>query len=303
MTASLENVGLVVATFRRRMNIRLAGDERVSARVKGRLLRPVCGDRVNVEPIGGDNDWLITGILERRNELTRPNSRGDVEILAANVTFLVAVVADPPKPDWFIVDRYLCAAELMGVGAAVVYNKSDLSGDSEAVETILDDYRRIGYAAIQTSAITGHNIAALEMLLSGEIAIIVGQSGVGKSSIINYLTDGTRQRVAAVSTGSGEGRHTTVNSVMLDLPGSGSVIDSPGVRDYAPAIDTSDQVASGFREIVRLQQDCKFANCRHLREPHCAVKSAVESGLVSARRYECYKRLVRSTEKIAKKYS
>ena len=299
MTVNTEDVGLVVATFRRRMNIRLSDGSEVSARVKGRLLRPVCGDRVGIEPIQGESDWLITGVLERQNQLTRPNTRGDIEILAANITFLIAVAANPPKPDWFIVDRYLCAAEFMGVKAAVVYNKMELSINPEGVREVLDAYRRIGYAALQTSAKTGANIAELGTMLGGETAIIVGQSGVGKSSIINYLTNSSGQRVGEVSAGSGEGRHTTVNSAMLDLPGGGSVIDSPGVRDYAPAVSAIDQIASGFKEIVLLEQDCKFANCRHLREPKCAVKSAVESGVMSERRYESYKRLLRSTQKIA----
>jgi ribosome biogenesis GTPase len=299
MTANIEPVGLVVATFRRRMNIRLTDGSEVSARVKGRLLRPVCGDRVGIEPIKGESDWLITGILERQNQLTRPNTRGDIEILAANITFLIAVAANPPKPDWFIVDRYLCAAEFMGVKAAVVYNKVELSIDPEAVREALDAYRQIGYTALETSAKTGTNIAELGTLLIGETAIIVGQSGVGKSSIINSLTQNSDQRVGEVSAGSGEGRHTTVNSAMLDLPGGGSVIDSPGVRDYAPAVSAVDQVASGFKEIVLLEQDCKFANCRHLREPKCAVKHAVESGTMSQRRHESYKRLLRSTQKIA----
>ena len=299
MTAITEQGGLVVATFRSRMNVRLTNGIEVSARIKGRLLRPVCGDQVAIEPIRGESDWLITGILERHNQLTRPNTRGDVEILAANITFLIAVAANPPKPDWFIVDRYLCAAEYMGVRAAVVYNKVELSLDPEAVREVLDGYRQIGYATLETSAKTGANIAELGTMLIGETAIIVGQSGVGKSSIINHLTQNSSQRVGEVSTGSGEGRHTTVNSAMLDLPGGGSVIDSPGVRDYAPAVSTVDQVSSGFKEIVQLERECKFSNCRHLHEPKCAVKSAIESGTVQERRYESYKRLLRSTQKIA----
>jgi ribosome biogenesis GTPase len=302
MTTSSGRQGLIVATFRRRMNTRLADGLEVSARVKGRLLRPVCGDRVALEPIKNESDWLITGILERKNQLTRPNSRGDIEVLAANLSYLVAVVANPPKPDWFIVDRYLCAAEFMGVNAAVVYNKSDLPADVGAVHTTLDNYRRIGYPALETSAKTGANLAELGGLLKGKTAIIVGQSGVGKSSIINSLTNNAKQRVAEVSTASGEGKHTTVNSVMLDLPGGGSVIDSPGVRDYAPGIESVDQVASGFREIAELERNCKFANCRHLREPDCAVKIAVENSAVSKRRYESYKRLMRTTEKINRKH-
>lgn len=289
---------LVVATFRHRMNVRLPDGTEVSARVKGRRLRPVCGDEIIVEPLRNEREWLITAVLPRRNQLTRPNMRGEIDILAANVTLLIAVAADPPKPDWFIVDRYLCAAELMAIQAAVVYNKMDLSPDVDALHRILDEYRRIGYATIETSAETGTNLEALSTLIKGEIGIIVGQSGVGKSSIINRLTNNASQRVAEVSVASGEGKHTTVNSSMLNLPDGGAVIDSPGVRDYAPAIDSLKQVVSGFKEIWLRGQDCKYANCLHLREPHCAVKAAVESGEISARRYESYKRLFRLTEEL-----
>ena len=121
---------LVVTTFGRRVDIRLASGDRVAARVKGRQLRAVCGDRVRAEPIANESDWLITDILPRTNELTRPDSRGRKEVLAANITLLVCVAADPPKPDWFIVDRYLGAAELMNVDAAVVFNKLDIATES-----------------------------------------------------------------------------------------------------------------------------------------------------------------------------
>jgi len=281
------------------MNVRLPDGAEVSARVKGRRLRPVCGDEIVVEPLANETEWLITAVLPRRNQLTRPNMRGETEILAANITLLIAVAADPPRPDWFIVDRYLCAAEIMAIRAAVVYNKADLASNTEAVQKILGEYRRIGYPVVQSSAKTGTNLEAIATLLRGEIGIVVGQSGVGKSSIINRLANDSSQRVAAVSSISGEGRHTTVNSSMLSLPGCGAVIDSPGVRDYAPAINCIEQVVTGFKEISVVGQNCRFSNCRHLREPHCAVKEALESGEISARRYESYKRLYRLTEELA----
>jgi ribosome biogenesis GTPase len=137
--------------------------------------------------------------------------------------------------------------------------------------------------------------------LRDHTAIIVGQSGVGKSSIINSLLGEESLRTAEISGKTREGRHTTVNSELLDLPEGGTVIDSPGVRDYAPALTNAGQVLRGFREIDEAGQNCRFANCRHLREPGCAVKAAVESGAISARRYESYRRLLALTEKLDKR--
>ncbi len=289
---------LVVATYSRRMALRLTDGEQVTARVKGKRLQPVCGDYVEAEPIANEPEWLITRILPRRNELCRPNTRGKIEVLAANMSFLAVVTADPPAPDWFIVDRYLCAAELMGVSAAVIFNKTDLAEPGDDTKDTLRDYERIGYRTVLCSAKAGSNLDALQDLLAAQTAIIVGQSGVGKSSLINRLAETADQPTAAVSEGSGEGRHTTVNSVMLSLPNSGAVIDSPGVRDYAPSTDNANDVIRGFPEIARFGADCKFSDCHHLREPNCAVKSAIEAGDISARRYESYKRLLTLTRKL-----
>lgn len=292
--------GIVVATFGRRMQLRLdAAPAPVDARIKGRKLRPVCGDRVLASVIDNETDWLITGILPRRNELTRPNQRGDTEVLAANLTFVAVTCARLPRPDWFVVDRYLCAAELMQIPAAVVFNKIDDGEADAADEHELETYRQLGYDVVVCSARASRNIGELATLLAGQTAIIVGQSGVGKSSLINALTDAAL-RTGSVSSASGEGRHTTVNSVMLPLPGGGDVVDSPGVRDYAPAIADPAEVEFGFREIHRTGESCRFNNCRHRREPGCAVKDALESGGLQERRYESYKRMLLLTEQQGK---
>jgi ribosome biogenesis GTPase len=287
---------LVIATYSRRMGLCLPGGEEVVARIKGKRLRPVCGDRVEAEPIPNETDWLITGVLERNNELRRPNLRGKIEVLAANIDNLLVMAASAPQPDWAIVDRYLCAAELMSVTAAVVYNKSDLPAAATHGE-VLADYERIGYTTVRCSAKTGDGLDSVYSLLSDGVSIIVGQSGVGKSSLINRLLDDKLQRTAAISGKTGEGRHTTVNSAMLQLPGGGAVIDSPGVRDYAPALQ-SDEVAAGFREIAKTAQSCRFANCHHLREPGCAVKQAIEDDSISKRRYDSYRHLLALTRKL-----
>lgn len=294
-----EQSALVVATFSRRMRLRLGDGSEVDARIKGKRLRPVCGDRVAAEPIDGESDWLITSIAPRSNELTRPTLRGKVEVLASNIDALVIVAAAAPMPDWFIVDRYICAAELMGADPIVVFNKVDLleGHDIEIVE--LAEYRDIGLSVIETSAENGTGTDAVLAAVAGICAIVVGQSGVGKSSLINQLTADAQQRTAAISGKTGEGRHTTVNSVMIHLNNGAQVIDSPGVRDYAPALESTTDAARGFREIAALGEHCRFANCRHLREPGCAVKGAVDSGEVSERRYESYKRVINLTERLA----
>jgi len=287
----------VTATFSRRMRIRLDDGREVDARIKGKRIKPVCGDLVDAEPIENEHDWLITNISERRNELTRPNMRGQVEVLAANLDYLVVVAAAEPRPDWFIVDRYLCAAELMGIGAGVVFNKSDLGTSSVLYE--LDTYFDIGYDVVSCSALTGDGIDNVRSILESHCAIIVGQSGVGKSSIINSLIGDDVQKTSQISDKSREGRHTTVNSAMIALPGGGWIIDSPGVRDYAPALESATIAAEGFREIRDAAQECRFANCRHLREPGCAVKDRCENGAISPRRYESYKRIVNLTEQLS----
>jgi len=279
---------VITANYGRRMQIALPDGTTGDARIKGRTLKPVCADSVSVIPIDG-GEWLIVDILDRRNALTRPNLRGTVEVLASNVDVMIVVAAPEPKPDWFIVDRYLCAAENMGAEAIVAWHKSDLPGDDDA-DAALHVYSNLGYGVARTSVEDADSIAAVEQTIGSRIALLVGQSGVGKSSLINGMSSPATQRTSGISRKTGEGRHTTVSAVLLPLHGGGGVIDSPGVRDFAPAFTQAVEVAHGFREIDARAPECRFANCSHLREPGCAVKSGVDTGVIDARRYASYRR-------------
>ncbi len=291
----------VTATFGRRLGLRLDRGDEVAGRIKGKILRPVCGDRVEVCSLPNEPEWLVTAVLPRDNELTRPNMRGKVEVLAANVHAIAVVAAELPRPDWFIVDAYLCAAELMDAVAAVVFNKADLGEPAEPSAAALRELAAAGYDVLHCSAKDGRGIADLLQFLARRTAIVVGQSGAGKSSLINGLVGDEARATAELSHATREGRHRTVNSVMLPLENGGAVIDSPGVREYAPAIADPARVARGFREIRIAGEACRFANCRHLREPGCNVKDGVASGAISARRYESYRRMLAKARHLAER--
>lgn len=293
---------MVTATFGRRLGLRLDDGSEGSGRVKGKRLQPVCGDRVTVEQLPNEPEWLVTAILPRENELTRPNLRGRVEVLAANIDVVAVVAAELPKPDWFLADGYLCAAELIGAAPAVAFNKADLGEPSPPSAAELDGYRQIGYPVVTVSATSGEGLQELHGFLSGRVSVLVGQSGVGKSSLLNRLAGRELRPTADVSRATREGRHKTVNSAMLPLAGGGAVIDSPGVREYAPAVERPADVGRGFPEIREAAAACRFANCLHLREPGCNVKAAVDAGDIGERRYRSYRRMLSTARKLAERY-
>ena len=295
----MSEIATVIATYSRRMRIRLDNDIEVEARIKGKKIKAVCGDIVTTEPIIGEKDWLITEIMERKNALTRPNKSRQTEVLAANIDALIIVTSVFPIPDWYIVDRYICAAEILGIQPIIVFNKIDLLDENIKINELIE-YKKLGLSVVNFSVKNDKGSKELLSLISDNQSIVVGQSGVGKSSIINKLIYGSEQRVGSISK-SGEGRHTTVNSVMKSLNNGGYLIDSPGVRDYLPVLATTSEAQKGFREITEFSQFCRFSNCLHLREPKCAVKKAVEDNLIDYRRYESYKRVVNLTSKFSEK--
>lgn len=285
-----ERIALVVAAHGRRGFIEVDGCRRLFV-VRGRRLRVVCGDRVRFEERAGS--LLITGVEARSNVLARSPPMGHAtEILAANLTQVIATCAATPAPDLFLVDRFLCAAELMSCRGVVAWNKCDLA---KAPEAFLEEYRHAGYRVLEVSTRTGDGLDELRALLEGEVTVIVGQSGVGKSSLINVLTPTADATVGELSAASDAGTHTTTAVLMYRVGHSGRLLDTPGVRDFVPAISENRGVGAGFPEFGALGA-CRFANCRHDREPACTVKEAVARGEISARRYESYRRLLRTSD-------
>ena len=284
--------GRVIATFGRRMIVRAAAGNELQARAFGRDLAAVCGDEVRYRIDPHHDEVHVIEVLPRHNALWRARPRGGAEPLVANLTRLLVVLAPLPVPDLFVVDRYLAAATAAGLDATLVVNKADLPL-SAALTAELAAFAQAGFAPLHCSAASGAGLERLRAVLTpGTRAALVGQSGVGKSSLVQSLAPQAQVTIGELARAD-EGRHTTSVARTFDLPGGAALIDSPGVRDFAPALQALDERTLGFPEVARLAAQCRFSDCRHLREPQCAVRAAAESGAWHARRYESYRRLRR----------
>jgi ribosome biogenesis GTPase / thiamine phosphate phosphatase len=289
-------VARVTATFGRHLLVRAADGQELRARPFGRGLGAVCGDQVRCRIDRHHDEVHVVELLPRRNALWRANLRGGAEAVVANLTDLLVVLAPVPVPDFFVVDRYLAAATAAEITATLVVNKSDLGSDANELAEELAAYAAAGYRWLAASALTDNGLRELAALLAPDSrAALVGQSGVGKSSLVQRLVPEADIAVGELVRAE-EGRHTTTAARLFELPGGGALIDSPGVRDFAPALDALDERTLGFPEVARLAPACRFSDCRHLREPGCTVRLAAESGALSARRYESYRRLRRLRE-------
>lgn len=265
-------------------------------RIKGiRTTNPVAvGDIVEVAPTASDDVWLITAIEPRTNYIIRraSNLSKESHIIASNLDLaaLVVTLRNPVTSTTFI-DRFLATAEAYNVPAAVVVNKADLMTDADDAE-LLDAfcylYRSIGYPVIVISALNNEGMDALRDLLRGKTSLLSGNSGVGKSTIINDLVPGAKARTAEISEAHLTGMHTTTFSELYHLPGGGDIIDTPGIRGFGTIDFDRYQVAHYFPEIFEASEECRFDNCTHTHEPGCAVRTAVDESRISASRYASY---------------
>jgi len=288
----------IIAVFGRDLLVRDAGGAELRARPKGRRMNIVCGDDVVCERDSKHDEVIVTETRPRHTALYRSNTRGEAEPIVANVSQLFVVLAPKPAPDLFVVDRYVAAAASAHIVPILVLNKEDLPVDDE-LSAALAAYQKAGYRTLRCSAKAEHGVDALIETSAGSVAALVGQSGVGKSSLVRRLVPQAEAEVGELDRDD-EGRHTTTTSRMFDLPRGGHLIDSPGVRDFAPAIDKLDARTMGFAEVERLAPQCRFQDCQHMREPNCAVQKAAAVGELDARRYESYRRMRRLFDELVK---
>jgi len=244
----------------------------------------VCGDRVAWQPTGSGG--VVTDRLDRSSTLSRPDYAGRDKAIAANITQVVVVVAARPEPNEYLVDQYLVAAEQIGVAALIALNKIDLveGAERDALLARFAPYPAIGYPLVTVSAKRAQGLMPLTERLRGQTSILVGQSGVGKSSLVNALLPDREAQTGRLSETTGHGRHTTSATTLYHLPGGGELIDSPGVRSFRLGRLDRPQLEQGFRELRPYVGHCQFRDCSHAHEPGCAIRAAVDAGKIHAGR-------------------
>lgn len=306
--ANSSPTGRIVQTFNRFFLVEV-GRDKLLCQPKGLLKRhedpdyrlPVIGDwvQLKIAPKAQQGvEGFILGILPRKNFLARAG--GDAwkktKVMAANMDriFVVSAVKNPDI-NWNLIDRYLATCALLEIPASLLINKIDLHPE-RLDDPILQNYRDLGYRVFETSALDKIGGARLIAATESGISLFTGPSGVGKSSIINWLVPNAQLKVAAVSLQKGLGKHTTTSSVLIPVGPHGFLADSPGLRDFTPPWVPPDQLRFGFREIAEHQKDCRFPSCLHQNEPACAIRERARDGTIHPLRYRNYLALLQELQ-------
>lgn len=280
--------------------IRNESGELVDARIKGKFrikgiktTNPIAvGDWVKYTE-GDNNEFVITEIEDRKNYVIRKsvNLSKQAHIIGANIDYalLVVTLANPRTSTGFI-DRFLVSTEAYGIETIIVFNKCDLLSEEEKeeLEYLTAVYSVIGYKCVSSSALTGQGIEEIRELLKNKTTLLSGHSGAGKSSLINAIDSTIEAKVGDISTSHFKGKHTTTFAEMFPLSFGGDIIDTPGIKGFGIIDIEKEELNHYFKEMMDLLPECKFSNCKHIDEPYCAVKAAVESGEIAVERYNNY---------------
>lgn len=280
-----EQAGLVVAHYGKKVMVRdslTQQDHR--CHFLANLPSLVAGDRVLWQP--GKPFGVVVAIEPRTSILTRPDPFGKIKQVAANIDQIIIVNSVVPAPSHSLIDRYLVAAHAADIEPVILLNKIDLIDDHarEQLRQDLTTYRTLGYALHELSAKTNDGINQLRTLCLDKVSIIVGQSGVGKSSMVNVLLGTDTIKTGALSENSGQGTHTTTTAQLYELDSGGQIIDSPGIREFGLWHLSDDDIVGGFKELTPLLGLCKFRDCQHKKEPGCAILKAPDAGYITQER-------------------
>lgn len=289
--------GVVISRFGQHADVEAPDGRILRCNIRRTITSLVCGDRVMFRPAlnqQGAIEGVVEAAHERKTVLTRPDFYDGLKPVAANIDLLIIVSAVLPALSLNIIDRYLVAAEAMQMKPLLLLNKVDLLTETERqdVETALTIYRKIGYEVLLLSAKTGEGMAALHQYLQQGTSIFVGQSGVGKSSLVNHLMPEIAAETQDVSDVSGLGQHTTTVARLYHFPDGGNLIDSPGIREFGLWHLEPDEVTWCYKEFRPWLGRCKFRDCKHGDDPGCALHHAVEIGEISEERFDNYHKIL-----------
>ncbi|HEX7454752.1 MAG TPA: ribosome small subunit-dependent GTPase A [Gallionella sp.] len=279
--------GRIVAAFGRQYLVRLVDGSLLPCLTRGKKSDVVCGDNVEVKR-SGDNQ----GVIERTEPRTSLLHRSDAyrsKLIAANVSQIIIVVAAEPSFSDEVVTRCLIAAFDQNLSVLIVLNKCDLPVPAAAARRQLEAYRAIGYNVLELSAV--QDVSALRPLLQGQTSVLVGQSGMGKSTLINALLPDAQAATREISTVLDSGKHTTTHAKLYKLDEISSLIDCPGVQAFGLHHLTLGEIEQGFIEFAQYLGQCRFRDCHHLHEPGCALLEAVAAGKINARRMELFQQI------------
>ena len=283
--------GIVVSHQGGQILVEIESNDSVECKIKSNLGNIVCGDRVAIEE-STSQGYRVMAILPRDNLLQRVDGFGQVRAVAANISQLFVCLSVSPEPNLFLLDQYLLSAEQQQIDVCILLNKVDLLTHVDDPFELQRIYQPMGYEILHTSVKTGLGMERFKQLLRDHVSVLSGVSGVGKSSLTQWLLPAEDIKIASISAANEEGRHTTRASRLYHLPVGGDLIDTPGVRGFSPFVDSERPIAHGFREIRLLGEQCRFHNCLHLNEPGCAVNEAAASGKIAASRLQSYHKIL-----------